>query len=124
MRKAGLELEDISLIKAHATGTKTGDLAEARVLSEIWGNVSNKPTVIAPKAEIGHCISASGPIELIMALSCLKQGVAPGLSHDYELDPMLTLPFAAKNRAINGSIGLCNSFGFGGKNQALIIKNA
>ena len=124
MRKAGLELEDISLIKAHATGTKAGDLAEARVLSEIWGNISNKPTVIAPKSEIGHCISASGPIELIMALSCLKQGVAPGLSHDYELDPMMTLPFAAKSRAINGSVGLCKSFGFGGKNQVLIIKSA
>ena len=36
----------------------------------------------------------------------------------------MTLPFAAKSRAINGSVGLCNSFGFGGKNQVLIIKSA
>jgi 3-oxoacyl-[acyl-carrier-protein] synthase II len=123
IKKADVRLEDIALIKAHATGTKTGDLAEARVLGEVWGNGSSKPTVIAPKSEIGHCISASGPIELIMALSCLQQGVAPGLSRHYELDPMLKLPFAAKSTEIIGKIGLCNSFGFGGKNQALIIKS-
>ena len=123
IKKADVRLEDIALIKAHATGTKTGDLAEARVLGEVWGNGSSKPTVIAPKSEIGHCISASGPIELIMALSCLQQGVAPGLSRHYELDPMLKLPFAAKSTEIVGKIGLCNSFGFGGKNQALIIKS-
>lgn len=121
--KASVSVDDIALLKAHATGTKAGDLAEALVLSAIWKNSPNPPVVIAPKAEIGHCISASGPIELLMALSCLRHGIAPGLSHAYRLDPALALPFSTNKTALNGSIAMCNSFGFGGKNQVLIIKS-
>ena len=116
-------VENIALIKAHATGTKSGDLAETSELGEIWRNGSNKPTVIAPESEIGHYFSASGPIELIMALSCIQQGVALGLSRHYGMDPVLTLPFAAKNTGIIRKFGLCNSFRTGGKNQELIIKS-
>lgn len=123
MVKASVSTKDISLLKAHATGTKAGDLAEAQVLSAIWKDCPNPPVVIAPKAEIGHCISASGPIELLMALSCLRQGIAPGLSHTYPLDPALALPFSTDQTELKGSIAICNSFGFGGKNQVLIIKS-
>jgi len=121
LKSANIEPNKICLIKAHATGTIGGDLAEARALNCIWGKQEIKPIVIAPKSSIGHTIGASGAIELIMALLCLRNKFAPGQCHPYTIDTELELPLAVESVALSGESALCNSFGFGGKNQSIVI---
>ncbi len=48
---AGLTATDIDHVNAHATGTRDGDLCEARAIRRAMG--SHGPTVYAPKAALG-----------------------------------------------------------------------
>ena len=59
---AGLPPSDIDHINAHATGTKLGDLAEARAIRRALGG--HMPAVYAPKAALGHSFGAAGAVEL------------------------------------------------------------
>ncbi len=122
IKAANIDLNKICLIKAHATGTKGGDLAEMSALNSLWAGQEIKPIVIAPKSSIGHSISACGAIELIMALLSLRNKIAPGLCHQYEIDLKFQLPFASSHTELSGNTAMCNSFGFGGKNQSIIIR--
>jgi 3-oxoacyl-[acyl-carrier-protein] synthase II len=117
--------DQIALVKAHATGTRKNDEVEAQVIHSLVGA---RPPVLAIKGAIGHGIAASGAVELIAALAALrKKECAPTTGLD-EIDPSLP-PIALSgevdpSRAVDGTIALCNTFGFGGINCALVLEVA
>ena len=119
---ASLDPRDIALVKAHATGTQKNDQVEARVIDAL---LPHRPPVMAVKGAIGHSIAASGVVEAIAALEALRRGFAPGiagLTHpDPSLPPLFLAPASAEPRTIRGGVALCNTFGFGGINCALLL---
>ena len=125
LQSAQLEAREISLLKAHATGTLQNDRVEAMVLAELF---PQRPPVLAVKGSIGHSIAACGIVELIAALAALRRGRvehAFGLTLlDAELGALNVAPWGETqehDRALQGRYALCNTFGFGGINCALLI---
>ncbi|PRY01627.1 beta-ketoacyl-[acyl-carrier-protein] synthase family protein [Allonocardiopsis opalescens] len=117
---AGLDAADIAHVNAHATSTRRGDLAEARVLGEVFG--PGRVPVTAPKGVTGHLLGASGAVEAVAALLSLRDGIAPPIANLDRPDPAVELDLVrGAPRPIRGGPVLSNSFGFGGHNAALVF---
>ena len=56
-----LHVEDITTIKAHATGSLANDEAEMNAIKKVF---KKEPTIITLKQDIGHTIGASGVLEI------------------------------------------------------------
>ncbi len=135
LRDAGLKPHQLQLVKAHATGTQVGDRAEGQALADLWGEsdsstssfTSPRPWLIAPKAVLGHLISASGPVECLLTLEALRRGTIPAQPNCDQPDPSLPFPLPRQPQSLSPQPGqpacaLVNSFGFGGKNVSLVLQ--
>jgi 3-oxoacyl-[acyl-carrier-protein] synthase II len=120
--EAGAGAGEIALVKAHATGTPKNDAVEAQVIFDLFGD---RVPVAAWKGALGHSIAASGAVEAIAALGALRAravGGAPSLrTVDGELPPIDVVPDGAPPRPLAGDLALCDTFGFGGLNCALVV---
>lgn len=117
---AGLTPTDIDYVNAHATGTKEGDLAEARAIRRAMG--SHSPAVYAPKAALGHSLGAAGAIEAVLTAQTLRDGVIPPTLNLKEQDPEVDLDVVAgQPRQGQYRYAISNSFGLGGDNVALVF---
>jgi 3-oxoacyl-(acyl-carrier-protein) synthase len=75
------------------------------------------------KWSFGHLIAASGIVDAIMAIQCLKSGVVPGVPSLTQLDPELApLPISASSQKPRGDIALVLCRGFAAMNVALIVR--
>ncbi len=117
---AGLTPTDIDHVNAHATGTKLGDLAEARAIRKAMGK--HTPAVYAAKAALGHSFGGAGAVESVVTVQSLRDGMIPATRNLKTLDPEIDLDVVA-DRARPGEYkyAVKNSFGFGGHNVALVF---
>ncbi len=115
---AGITPTDVDHINAHATGTKFGDLAEARAIRRALGD--HTAAVYAPKAALGHTLGAAGAVEAMLTVQALRDGVVPATRNLKALDPEIDLDVVA-DRPRHGDYryAVSNSFGLGGNNVAL-----
>ncbi len=120
---AGIKPTDINYINAHGTSTPLNDKTETLVIKQVFGQHAYRVPVSATKSMIGHLIGAAGAVELIATTLSLEHQVIPP-TINYEIpDPECDLdyvPNVARKSTID--LALKNSFGFGGKNSALVIK--
>lgn len=123
LRDAGVEASTIDYISAHATSTDVGDLAETQAIHSVFGERAGQVPVSAMKSQIGHLLGGSGGVETIAAVQALRTGwVSPTLNVDHpgegcDLD---YVPHQA--RQVNPRTVLKNSFGFGGQNAVLVLR--
>lgn len=117
---AGLAPTDIDHVNAHATGTKHGDLAEARAIRRALGG--HNAAVYAPKAALGHSLGAAGAVEAVLTAQALRDGVIPPTLNLKALDPEIDLDVVA-DRPRHGDYryAVSDSFGLGGNNVALVF---
>ena len=87
---AGVEPGDLCAVQAHATGTRLGDIAEARALRRSGAAADNVP-VFAPKGQLGHLLGAAGAVEAILGFQALRQGILPPSINSDPLDPEVEL---------------------------------
>ena len=120
LQLAELAPTDVDYVTAHAAGTRTGDLAEARAISLALG--AHQPVVTAPKAALGHSMGASGAVGAVVTVQALRDGVvAPTLNLE-TLDPEIDLDVVSGDaRAGDYRYALSNTLGFGGHNVALVL---
>jgi 3-oxoacyl-[acyl-carrier-protein] synthase I len=122
LRDAGIDAMDVDYVNAHATSTVVGDVAEARAIAQTFGS---KPYVSSSKSMTGHEIGTTGSSELIYTVLMMKHGfIAPNINIQ-EIDPECEGINLVANSAIDFDIGIAisNSFGFGGVNTCLLVKN-
>ncbi len=122
IESAELNLSDIELINAHGTSTPLGDLAEARTIRRLFGDLADTIPVHSTKSMIGHLVGAAGGVEAIAAIMALHKGVIHASINVFEQDPELKLNVVA-NQPIERKVKhvLSNSFGFGGQNSTIIL---
>lgn len=122
---AGMKPEDIDYINTHGTSTPLGDGAEAKAITDVFGEHAYNLNISATKSMTGHCLGAAGVIEAIACIQAVIHDIIPPtINHftdDPELDPRLNFTFnKAQHRTVNAA--LSNTFGFGGHNACVIVK--
>jgi 3-oxoacyl-[acyl-carrier-protein] synthase I len=120
---AGVTREQIGMIVAHGNGTRASDASEALGIRRVFGE--SVPPVTGFKWAYGHLIAASGVIDLVFALTALRQEIVPGIVTLNSLDPELApFPVSATAQKPRGDIALVICRGFGGMNIALVVRAA
>lgn len=123
LKNSGVDLKNIGYINAHATSTHIGDMNEAKAIDQIFG--SHRPYVTSTKSQTGHEMWMAGASEIIYSMLMMKNNfVAANLNFenpDPEL-PNLNIP-ASRVDNYKFDMFLSNSFGFGGTNSTIIVKN-
>jgi 3-oxoacyl-[acyl-carrier-protein] synthase-1 len=119
LSRAQLSPDAIQGIKAHGTGTPTGDLAEAAGLRKLFGTL---PPLSVLKPYIGHTLGACGVIELVMYAGALAQGRLPARLSSVTADPQLGVQPLSVSRSAPTGYYLLNQFGFGGNNAVLVLE--
>lgn len=122
---ANLTTDAIDHINAHATSTPVGDRAEIASLRNVFGERLPAIPISATKAATGHLLGAAGGIESIFSvLAANTQQLPPTINLEHCDDDMQDLTFvtATHQKHITKHV-LCNGFGFGGVNAALIVSS-
>jgi 3-oxoacyl-[acyl-carrier-protein] synthase II len=123
LNNAQLSPNDIDLISAHATSTQVGDHSETKAIKNLFEDYAYKIPITANKSMLGHMLGASGGAEAIALVKSLQDHFIPPTINLNHPDPECDLDYVPnKGRSANLTIGLSNSFGFGGHNSAIIIK--
>ncbi len=127
LEDAEMQPEDIDYINVHGTSTPVGDISEVKAIKDVFGEHSYKLNISSTKSMTGHLLGAAGAIEaLFSTLAIRDQIVPPTINHeegdnDPELDYNLNFTFnKAQKREIRAA--LSNTFGFGGHNASVILK--
>lgn len=122
LNQANLGPSDIKYINAHATSTPVGDFNEAMAISEVFGDL--RPFVGSTKSMTGHEMWMAGASEVIYSILMMKNSfIAPTIN--FEKPDEASEKLNINNKVVNFEFDtfLSNSFGFGGTNSTLIIKN-
>ncbi len=122
IRRAGVKESDIGYVNAHATSTHVGDANEAKALLRVFGE--RTVPVTSTKSQTGHEMWMAGASEVVYSMLMMKNGFIGGsinFEHPDEDSEHLLIPATTIERHFD--IFLSNSFGFGGTNSTLVIKN-
>ena len=125
LEDAGMNPEDIDYVNVHGTSTPLGDISETLAIKEVFGEHAYKLNISSTKSMTGHLLGAAGAIEAIACVKSIEDNVIPPTINfkdkdeniDYKLN--LTLNKAQKREV---KAALSNTFGFGGHNTSIIVK--
>jgi beta-ketoacyl-acyl-carrier-protein synthase II len=118
---AGLAVGEIDYVNAHGTSTVMNDRSECTAVRAVFG--AEGPWVSSTKSLMGHLIAAAGAVEAIVCALAIRDGVLPESANLAEPDPECALRFVrggAARRRVRAA--LSNSFGFGGSNNTLVLR--
>ena len=120
LKAAAINADEVDLVSAHATGTKMGDVIEARAIYEAYGN---GPSVVGLKSYMGHTMGSCGAIETIIALYLMEEGlIVPTLNLDEIDERCAMINHVVRMKEYPLRIAAIQNFAFGGVNTSLIIK--
>lgn len=121
VKDAGVELDDIDYINAHATSTKQGDMYEAIALERMFKG--QRAIISSTKSMTGHECWMAGASEVVYSLIMMHNHfVAPNINLENPDEHAEKLNLTAKTVDMDVNVVLSNSFGFGGTNSALVLR--
>ena len=124
LRRADLQPSDITILNAHATGTKQGDIEECNAIRETFAECPHT-WINNTKSSIGHAMGAAGVLELAGNLpSFTDHQVHPTINLE-NLDPECALPglvAGIPKQLDQVDAILNNSFGMLGTNSVVIVE--
>ena len=127
LEDAEMNLDEIDYINVHGTSTPVGDISESKAILDVFGDHSYKLNISSTKSMTGHLLGGAGALEAMFTILAIRdQIVPPTINHeegddDPEIDYKLNFTFnKAQKRKIRAA--LSNTFGFGGHNASVILK--
>jgi len=124
LQNANINLKDIDLIKAHATGSENNNISESNALTKLFNSQKIKVDVTALKPYIGHTLGACGTNELIVLLYCIKKGFFPAcLGFEHPIANLSFTPLLEHKNISKKVTVLLNFVAFGGNNSSFILTN-
>ncbi len=126
LEDAGLEPADIQYINAHGTSTGLGDVAESKAIENLFGDKVKNPNLMvsSTKSMHGHLLGATGAVECIACVKAITEGIVPPTinldNQDEHVGNLDYVPHKARKAQIHAA--LSNSFGFGGQNASIVMK--
>ncbi len=113
--------EDIQYVNAHGTGTPNNDESESVALKRLFGD--RMPRISSTKSFTGHTTSASGSIETVISILAMQHHFVPAnLGWKNQMPEGITPSLGEQNLFMENV--LCNSFGFGGNDTALLLSSS
>ena len=124
LQDAGITPEQVDYVNAHGTSTPPNDRTETAAMHAVFGEHARRLAISSTKSMTGHLLGAAGAVEAVVtALSIRHQIVHPTINQEVP-DPECDLdyvPNAARRMQVRHA--LSNSFGFGGTNACLLLKD-
>lgn len=122
LRQAGVGIKELGYVNAHATSTHVGDANEARALCRVLGEKT--VPVTSTKSQTGHEMWMAGASEVIYSILMMKNDfIAGNLNFEHPDEDSCHLDIPALRLDTHFDTFLSNSFGFGGTNSTLIVRN-
>jgi 3-oxoacyl-[acyl-carrier-protein] synthase II len=123
MQNAGINPDEIDYINAHGTATELNDQMETRAIKWAFGEHAYDIPVSSTKSMTGHMMGATGALEAIFCIKSIQDNIIPPTIHYQTPDPELDLdyvPNQAREKSVK--VAMSNSFGFGGHNGVLVLR--
>ena len=123
LKKAGMTPADIDYINAHGTSTMA-DTIELGAVRRLFGNEIANVSMSSTKSAIGHLLGGAGAVETIFCILSIRDQIVPPTLNlddpDEGTEGVDLVPHVAKKRRVRAALN--NSFGFGGTNASVIVK--
>src|ERR671933_1736401 len=121
---AGVDSGEVGYVNAHATSTPLGDASETKVVKKALGEENAaKVGISSTKGATGHCFGAAGAVEAVFTVLAVEQGVLPPTINYEQPDPECDLDYIPnESRDAEITVGVSNSFGFGGHNACIVVR--
>ncbi len=124
LQDADMDVEKIGYINAHGTSTVLNDKCESAAVEKVFGEHANTLKISSIKSMIGHLLAGAGSVEFVSTVMSVFTGMIPPTINYKEPDADCTLDYVTNSaESLNLNAAMSNSFGFGGGNACLIIKN-
>jgi 3-oxoacyl-[acyl-carrier-protein] synthase II len=124
LKEARVDHHDVDYINAHGTSTRLNDEMETKAVKQVFGSGAMALPLSSIKSMVGHLIGAAGAVEAVATALTLHSGVLPPTINQTEHDPVCDLDYVPNTaREMPTRIAVSTSFGFGGQNAALVMRN-
>lgn len=122
LASAGVGIEQVDYVNAHATSTPLGDVAETKAMKAVFGARAIDIPISSTKSMIGHMLGATGAVEAMACVMSIKEGIIhPTINYETP-DPECDLDYVPnKARRAEVNVATSNSFGLGGQNAVLVL---
>ena len=122
LKNGNVQPGQIGYINAHATSTRIGDAREAQAIAQVFGGLSIPVT--STKSQTGHEMWMAGASELIYSILMMKNDfIAGNINFENPDEETACIQVLPETKETHFDMFLSNSFGFGGTNSTLIVKN-
>lgn len=123
IKDAGIEVNEVSYVNAHGTGTPLNDKYETAGIKTALGEHAYKIPVSSTKSMTGHLLGAAGAIEGVICIKALEEGFVPPTIGYTTPDPECDLDCVPNvGRKAELKYAMSNSLGFGGHNATILFK--
>ncbi|MBP7692908.1 MAG: beta-ketoacyl-ACP synthase II [Anaerolineales bacterium] len=123
LEDAGLTGEAIDYINAHGTSTPANDSGETRAIKALFGERAYAIPISSTKSMIGHPMGAAGALEAIVCALTIQHSLIPPTINYETPDPACDLDYVPNTaRPAPVRTALSNSFGLGGQNACLVLR--
>jgi 3-oxoacyl-[acyl-carrier-protein] synthase II len=120
IERSGITPADVDFVNAHGTGTKHNDLAETKVVRDVFGD--RRIPVSSMKSMLGHCMGAASALEAIGCIFTIETGIYPPTIGYETPDPECDVEVVANvARRGKSDIVVNNSLAFGGYNAVTVF---
>lgn len=124
LRSAAVAPGDVGYVNAHGTSTRLNDKLESMAIKSAFGRHARKLAVSSNKSMLGHLQGAAGAVELIGTILTVRAGIIPPTINYEHPDPECDLDYVPNvARECEVAVAISNSFGFGGHNVTLVVRN-
>lgn len=128
LNQAKINKEEVGYINAHGTATPMNDPTETYIIKTVFcdhaaKNNKNRLLMSSTKSMTGHMLGAAGGAEVAFTALALKHGILPPTINLDHPDPACDLDYIPHSaREKNVTYAMSNSFGFGGANSVILLK--
>ena len=125
LRDAAVRVNEVEYINAHGSSTPLNDPTETLAIKQLFGDHAYRVPVSSTKGYYGHALGASGAFEAAISALTIARGWIPPTLNLETPDVGCDLDYVPQHgRELSPKVVLSNSFGFGGINAALVLKQA
>jgi 3-oxoacyl-(acyl-carrier-protein) synthase len=120
---AQIEPKDLDLVIPHGTGIPADDLAEAKAIERVLGDVMGEVLVWPTKSMLSNTGAACGAIDVITAVCAMSEGKIPSAKNCDKKAGGCNLNISDKLQEKKIRYALSCSYTYGAQTAAMVLKN-